>query len=843
MANFLDAINSAIKTVANVASGQPVPTRSSQSPNAIFDAVNNAVNTVVGVASNANNAPQQVQQPTYQNSIPNLGSFFSAPAAPVSPNQDVGKMSQSVVQALSAPASSAVAAIPEGVNLGMADYPDQSVVVDGVEEQSEDQPTQDEQEEQQAEQQQLNPWFELKNSLQSLPDRLASYDLSDYEKAFQDDQARRLEQAKQLTENQLYAAYTMNGANPSFDPYFQQNIEAIRNMKGIPFTIADQQRRFTDKDGNFEFNPLNLLGFTSQDLTSDAGRNLYDYHFNQEDKALREGDMSKRIEAAQRRRRAVDKNVGKSFWDEEILDPYAIDDGVDPRSREALFMTGEQYIKYRNEFGIPGRDVRKIDPDELYNKQDEMDNYGFVPYLTSEESMYKFHDDETPHAISNLFNHIADFRRENTDFTVNFDGKNISGKNLIQNGNLWWKRNAGKINDAEIINDPNEIDENSVPYTYVLTDSSGNQVIAKSPLVETGYTETGQPYMAFEDGDVWTFDDEADVQRSLSDMVTPEGGQAHYWRNIEPLVLDDGTTLRADRAQELLAENNYEKFADYGGFNMSKPAVDDPFKDSSGNFNLNPAENDFLPWITDTALGSLPYFFIPTAATQGIGNAMANYAGFQPGYQDYINGTYSLLSDNPTRADQMASTLGSLALPVTEHLWGNIGSRFLEKPLMKAIGKNIEDIRPLARYGMGALGEGLEEIPGNIVEEFQNNGIRDWYADDMYRDENGNLTTEARYDDKGNIINRAYDNQGNVIKNPDTDMSSRFRNFVGDIPLAFIGGATLGGTLGVPAIGGYYSEYMPRKMERDEFGNNQEIVVDPSLVVDLTDEERDYYNR
>lgn len=620
----------------------------------------------------------------------------------------------------------------------------------------------------------------------------------------------------------------------------QEGRKSPQDMNLLERFNEEAKRRMTDNEGNL-VNPLdwNLLGFTSQRTSSPATKALYDYYFKQEDDNLRNGDPLARIADAQQRRRAVD-NAG------EVLDPYAIDDGVDPRSRESLFMTGEQYIKYRDEFGIPGRDVEDIDPNEIYSKQDEQDQYGFTPYITNAESLQKFHDDAAPHALSNVFNRLANARRKNTDFNVNFNGQNISGHDLIRQGNLWWQRNAGKINDAEVITDPSKVTEDSVPYAYTLKDSNGDLIVAKSALVNSYIDEQNRPVMQFEDGDIWTFDDMDDYRDSLGEQPVADGEYTSYWKNIEPLILDDGTKLRADQAEELLKNSNYQNYADYGDFNFSQPFIDDPFKDKQGNFNLNPAENSFLPWITDVALGSVPFFFKPTAAAQGIGNATASYTGFQPGYQDFLNGTYSLLSDNPTREEQVSATLGSLALPVTEHLWGNIGGSMVGKPLMRAIGKNEADIAPLLRYGMGTVGEGLEEIPGNVVEEFQGgSGLSGWYADDMYRDADGNLTTDPALDENGNPTNRvAYDNQGNVIKNTDTDLVGRLHNFGEDIPLSFIGGMTLGSTLGAPAIRSYYNEYTPRKREREEFGNNLERPdFDSNLVVDLTDEERDFYNR
>ena len=629
----------------------------------------------------------------------------------------------------------------------------------------------------------------------------------------------------------------------------EQEFQEYQDMYGDePGWKAEFDRRFTDGEDNLIPNPLdwNLLGWTSQVQTPEPARKLYEYHFDEEDK---QGDL---------------KPSAYAFAN-GVVRPSDLDDGSSPSSREALSMTGEQYYKYRTVFGIPGRPIEDIDPSPyaIYSKQEEQDKYGFIPYITSEESLSDFHDEAAPHALSSLFNHLANARRENTDFTVNYDGKEIDGHDLIRQGNLWWARNAGK--EHEVVTDPAEADENAVPYTWTLRMSDGTEEDAPSSHY-IGWTDPddGSLYMMFgkenESGEVeypqddgtgnyvfsdgspgviWSFDDEADYQDSLMMYKVAEGDMpVNAWRNIEPLVLDDGTVLRADQAEELLSQNNYENYADYGDYNWSKPYIEDPFKDDQGKFTLDLNRNSFVPWIADTALGSIPYFYTPTAAAQGLSNAFASYTGFKPGYQDFLNGTYSMLSDDPTREQQMSATTGSLVQPVTEHLWGNLGGRLVSKPLMRALGKNEKDIHPLARYTLGAVSEGPEEILGNLVEPFQQgSGFSEWYADDMYRDAEGNLTTQ----DTGV---KAYDNQGNVIKNPETEWGDRWINYAKDAPLAAIGGVTLGATIGAPAIKGYYNEYTPRKKERDKYGNNLVKVdlskEDPDLVVDLMDEDSDY---
>lgn len=630
---------------------------------------------------------------------------------------------------------------------------------------------------------------------------------------YQDWQQGNVNDAQAIAENQLYSNYAMSGFDPNTDPLFQQNLQQIRNMDTVPTVYSDIKRRLDTAP--FEWN---LLGFTSQQKTPEPARNLYDAMFMQEDQA-----QGPKLPAFNLQNGVVRQSD--------------IDDGSSPDSRESLMMTGEQYIKYRDKLGLPGRDVNEIDPDEIYNKQDEQDNYGFIPYLTSNESVDRFHDASVPHAVSNIFNNLADARRTNTDFDVSYDGKTMSGHDLIRQGKLWQKRNAGTGADAELFTDESMVTEDSVPYTYALTDSNGDTITAKSALVNSFIDEQDRPVMQFEDGDVWTFDDMDDYNRSLSIRPSREDDFTMGWKNLEPLVLDDGTKLRADQAEELLSDSNYQNYADYGPANWSNPYIEDPFQDRSGNFNLNPMENSFLPWITDVALGSLPYFFMPTAGAQGTANALAADTGFQPGRQDFLDGTYSMLSDDPTEAQRNAAVIGSALTPITEQLWGPLGGK-IGKGIGRAFGRAEKVESPLVRYGKGIIGEGMEEIPGNLTEELMaGNDPSRYFANQLYRDAEGNLTTE-------NTGTVAYDSQGTPIVDTDTDVISRLRNFASDIPLSFIGGATLGAGLGAARIPQYRSEYAPIREEREEFGNNMVIPdYDGNLAVKLTDEERDFYNR
>lgn len=126
-------------------------------------------------------------------------------------------------------------------------------------------------------------------------------------------------------------------------------------------------------------------------------------------------------------------------------------------------------------------------------------------------------------------------------------------------------------------------------------------------------------------------------------------------------------------------------------------------------------------------------------------------------------------------------------LSLTEDLWGGVGKKATSKPL-GAVTKAITDKSRTARKTKekldtsrlyqtlkGGVGEGLEEIPGNIAEEATKSGILSWYGDYL-RDENGNLLA----DESGNLLKE---------QNPSEGVAARFWE---DAPESFWAGAMLG---------------------------------------------------
>ncbi len=707
--------------------------------------------------------------------------------------------------------------------------------------------------------------------------------LAQLQQELYNEQERKLSQAREMAANQLVSQYTMSGANPYDDPYFQQNLDAIYQMDSIPTSIGEMQRRFADRNGEALLNPLdwNLLGFSSQQQSSDTARNLYDYWYNSEEQKKEEKerqpyiDYSKNKEAQESTNWMYDASsdellngnleaanglaLGKAASDylSSGIDPTLIDDGTSPESREGPYMTGEQYLRYREEVGVPGRDTALINPDALYSKQDEMENYGFVPYIVSDEGLNRVHDDAAANKVNNFFNGIADLRRTMAgDYTYNFDGNTYSGQDFDNRYVPWYTKMAEASKTSEPFTDRSKVTEDSAPLTYVAKDNvTGEELRTPANATKAEIItdpETGLPVMDFGTGnpdDNWYFDEGEDLNKAIGYQFANDGEYAVAWQDLPPLVLGDGQKIRADKALNL--RDNKDSYADYGEGNWKKPNIDEDeiFTDANGNFNLNPLQNNFAPWITDIALGSAPLFWGPTAGAQAVGNTWSNLQGFQPGSQG-TNGEYRLLSaineenprskrnlTGPTGAQRLTAATASAALPATERIWGSIaGKEALTRfPFFKKLAERNPDIaeHPITQWLAGTAGEGLEEIPGNLVEEAQGTGSflgGDYFANPLYYDEDGNYTTSSILAN-GQPAQPVVDAYGKQLRDQNTSLGDRNANFWAEAPLSIFGGSALGSVFSTLQTPSAYNEYHTNKAERDELGYN---LVIPEAVKEYT---------
>ena len=605
---------------------------------------------------------------------------------------------------------------------------------------------------------------------------------------------------------------------------------------------GEYERRLTDMEGNAHTTPTQFLGLTTQQLTPAEPRAVYEDLFSEWDESgYRNED-----------------GLTSKFSNPELMDYGLIDDGYDPRSRQGYFMTGPQYIEYRKR-GLPGRPIEEIDPSEsaIYSKQSEAENYGFVPYLVDDKELSQYRQTAEQVFTSNVFDNLGQARRILSDYDIGYGGQEYSGKEFEDSFLKWIRSEGQKKNGNVVMSDPS--DPNAIPKSMVMTDYNGERHVAPNTpqIIEQ---EDGSIAMIFggDPDDDWYFDDMDDLHKSIqfydaSDKAN--GGPVVAWEldGPDPLTLPDGRQIRADEAKHIYdAISNPDAYQDvdfdFGFMGMGNPNVQYP-------------SDGFLPWVTDMALSSAPYFWLPSSLAMAAGDTGMSSMGFRRGH-NIQDDTYNLISEDPT-LDQIAwPTAASAAMPLTERIWGSIGGMAAGgAPSQKIAGKVAEKVAnrktgnmsyaeraayndrlkykmntPFARWLWGSSDEGLEELPGNAVEELQANGLADWNADDKVVI--NPATGEVVVDPVTGEPELVHDSQRHREK-VDTSLPKRALNYLikdGGAPLAYFGGLTLGAGIGPTRIPAYRYEmerrYNPwiqdRFNERELLGYNTTIPDDPA---------------
>lgn len=568
-------------------------------------------------------------------------------------------------------------------------------------------------------------------------------------------------------------------------------------LEGWDRGFGEYERRTTDMNKGWNIDWENLWMPASANITPEPVRNVYDdYFYNLDRHGIR------------------DEDAISQTWENGGVDQNLIDDGYSPGSRESNLMTGEQYLRYINEIGIPGRDVRDIDPDRIYNKQSEQENYGFVPYITSEDSLRDYRAGASNQYVSNIFNNIANSRKFLSahgvlpEYKLTYDGRDIDGYAFTDRAYIWSKTRPD-VMDYEQLQPGQEVPEGSSPVSLYMRPEGGGK-----PISMTGYDDyTGTVYL--EDGSSVPVDyfNEA----GFADVSRPGDLVFGYTDDVPDLELKDGTVLKP-----------YDVNAIIDGLETKDGSVSEDY----GFLGLaNPSPGTFTPaGIWDMMAQSAPYFHPATAIAKGIANSNVNGTGVNY-MNDWQNDSYRLISEDPTREQVMSAAAGSMALPFTEMIWGPLGhslthmspTRWIAQKAANKIGRLAGRSEPVmddvmatslpAAMAFGASDEGLEEIPGNIVENLQTSGLSDWYA---------NRAT----DDEGNIL--PVDAMGRPVYE-DTAWWERLLNFAKDAPEAYASGAVLGGLLGPLNL----NEYRYRNLEERINAANKSDLEKPKGMEDL----------
>ena len=571
----------------------------------------------------------------------------------------------------------------------------------------------------------------------------------------------------------------------------QDDLDYKTDDSGWNREYGEFERRLANRDIG------NLLSPTSMMLTPDPVRDIYEDYFSDLDSSG-----------------TRDEDALSAGWDNENIRKDLIDDGYSPISRESQYMTGEQYLRYLD-LGLPGRDRLDIDPDRIYNKQDEAEVYGFVPYITSDHQLREYRTGANTAFVSNVFDNFANSRKIISDasngagpfgYSIETPAGDIIDGWALEKRQIPWLKTRPEVDWDSLTLEPSE--NSSAVSLYVKMDESSDPVAVADIRDDTAYLVNGERVPNISEYDyVWP-----DIRLNKTDPVYA------YTESVPDVVLEDGTHIKPDDFYSLLEDmENGEANVNTGFAGLGTPDSD------VEHFWKNP-----VPAIWDMMTMSMPYFHPVTSALNGFGGVMQNGQGIST--QRDMNGAYTMIAENPTNSQLYGATAGSAMMPFTEMLWGPLGRSFSKMSPTRALvqkggnkvgrmlGRGDEIIpdelatRKKMSYLFGLSDEGLEEIPGNIAEHIQSDGFKDWYADIDY--------------------DQPYDKMG-VPQYKDTPWWKRFGKFWADAPKSYAAGAVLGSILG-PMNSNYYdkirAEYELNQLLKGNRMEQPEGVLNPKVV-------------
>lgn len=429
-----------------------------------------------------------------------------------------------------------------------------------------------------------------------------------------------------------------------------------------------------------------------------------------------------------------------------------------------------------------------------------------------------------------MVNALRDARENITSYDVNIDGIQLNSKD-IENADL---NDQVKSIQDEYIESPKvylpeadywyDLKNRIVPYNGGLgyLNEDGDCVVTLMDGTELIFSGNENESPSDEAKRIMKYDLEDVMNNTASSNNTWVKGYA-----TKPVYVGD-KEITYDQAYRLLVDMA-SMDSGGGGFrsdsgitygyhigNVAKPAA---AYDDDDQWTKMTA--DAIPYFVDTFTGSVPImaesmarnsahpvvkalgYLAPFSnsaaylAASGLDPSSNRKGGYKKSVDELSNDVKEKLEAQGIDADKYQwnrkykqipqQAVSNYLLSLTEDLWGGVGKKATSKPL-GAITKAITDKSRTARKTKekldtsrlyqtlkGGVGEGLEEIPGNIAEEATRSGALSWYGDYL-RDENGNLLA----DESGNLLKE---------QNPSEGVAARFWE---DAPESFWAGAMLG---------------------------------------------------
>lgn len=503
----------------------------------------------------------------------------------------------------------------------------------------------------------------------------------------------------------------------------------------------------------------------------------------------------------------------------------ALDDGtLNAGNLTSNWVTGEQLAK-QQAAGVPlDMSADEIDPDEVYSKRDLQLYHGYQPYTPDAGSYWKMVASNLASAPAEAAAAVRNSRENLTDYTITIDGRSIKENDYdLDASREWLDKVNEEFNDDPVLTTADGAVEYHPKTNSLALDDDGKLV--------SDYDDDGNLRLYLEDGTYWTFTGDnkqtpaEEAQSYVNDLykaVNNDG--AELWKSSlddqvytspsgERFSYSEVSRIANDTISSEAGGGNYEGddgiSYDFGKFNIAKPA-----SAMTEEITLD----NIAPQFWDILASSAPYFAKQVAIPVALSNAYMESRNINPNQIDKdgsLRQSAADIDDDTKRQLESAGydpdkyedyykngaygekVLADALMPLTEFGLGNIGKSALKmaKPVKKWLEKH-----PVADYVTGTVGEGIEEIPGNVMEEATNSGFtKSWY-EDYLRDDDGNILRDT----VGNPLKAQTDNRFLDINTGGGDGGvvdgNRAGNFADDAPGAFEGGALLGGVLGLPGL-------------------------------------------
>lgn len=504
-------------------------------------------------------------------------------------------------------------------------------------------------------------------------------------------------------------------------------------------------------------------------------------------------------------------------------------------SVKSKYMKGSEYKEYV-EAGFGGRPIEKIDDDATYNKLDEMRDYGFQPYIEDMQQLAAWEATQAGDDISKAYSMFGKARELVTDAKINYNGEQISREDLHENVEDYFNmiNSLFENDDVEVLqaDDPNVDPESDMPATIWWSFPGTDISIPSNQDLNYQWSEDGSKLIVWLPG----FEDQAVEYDGLEDYEnnlpvwgvyrSNEGDPVHQYFKLPRLeyTQSDGKAVSlsysdTENIMQSLADGTADM--DWGFGNIAKDAND---RKGFGQMVMEGDYSDILPNMVDLGLGSMPLFTGPTAWPMAVSNAITATHGLDPRLYDYKTNTRYRLSDDMTGEKYLSNVALSGLVPATERFAGIIGGSG------GMIGKPLQDLlrrvgAPAGvRYGLDVAGEGVEENVASAWEDYQTNGLSNWFANPVYETDPETGETIMEYNPVTNELEPKikYDSTYHEVRDPNTPLSDRVSNWWDQQLDNFLAGTALGGVFGAPRIAsealsgsGYFGESSERKALRN----------------------------